>query len=1016
MKRKAISVLLCAALLLSVCIPGMLAFQASGEETIPEGQEAATGESAAVETAAPTAETEADPTDPEADPTDPETVPTEEPPICPECGQAGEHAADCPQFVPEETEDPFDPQEARRVLLASATLEEANALFSTLTEEQAHALFATLTEEDFHELAARLGLLEDRGSVTPPINYTRVGPLMPPVNVSPRLMMGPRAEENGLILSKTAERVPGTDTYKITMEAYTTGEVISFQRSVPTDIVLVLDESGSMRDRIKDYRAVYDLDQEKSYYVKRGNVYTRVRWCDSPPWLLVDPHAPGWYTGTPYVHTSWHDRYDPMTSQEDTTPGHVQFYELVYRQEFKYQVLMDAALRFADQVKADAEANQVDHRISVIGFSNASNVKIGLEMDIRNNVDAVKAAIRTLGADGGTYIEQGLSSAIRVFDSAAPASATLRNRVVIVFTDGIPGNGSWNDTTISGSANPAIDHAHTLKNQYGATVYSIGMLEGADPTLPISGDTSDSARTNKFLHYLSSNYPNATSMSSGGSGSNAGYYLSASDTDSLNEIFTKISQGIATPTISLGSETQIRDIVSPCFTMPADTWEIRLFTAEYNGSSFGERSPLPGANVVLDQDARTVTVSGFDFDTNFVSDEQKPDGTYGRKLIVEFTVTPEEGFLGGNGVPTNGESSGVYDRDGNAVENFPIPEVDVDLKAGFSCQDQSIYLGNTADLEKLLVETITPDGVNNAYVDITYTLRDTTDGERVLAVKVIPAGETGGTWEWVDGAQSNPALEDDNKYSLSCEAAPVNPGSLSEEILENLAPKVSVYKPELTYGDSWAYYGGAVPGDFSGNLNAAVWKHDGDPADTDAMGPAPALTIAYTPDETKIAEGKIAAKQDIPVQAVVHIGEKDVTAHTAFVHVPCSPACGWEDPAEKGDPAFLIHIAACQLTVKKVGGGEGEAYIMDVYKDGVMYTQVTVGADSSETVRELPVGTYFIRENESWAWRYSSTVSGPVTLGAGSHAGTITCSNIKDNDQWLSHSAAARNTYGTVNP
>lgn len=1009
MKQKAISLLLCAVLLMTVCVPGAVAFRASGEET--DGPTFTT-EEPTVPTEA-VGETESAPTDPEADPADPEADPTEEAepteaPVCPICEQTEGHAEDCPEFVPEETETPFDPEEAKAIFLASSSLEEAEAFLSGLSQEQADALLAIVTEAEIHALLTNLGISQP---VTPPKNYTGVGPLMPPVRVSPRLMMAPRTEEpeNGLILSKNAEWIPGTDTYKITMEAYTTGKVISSQQSVPADIVLVLDESSSMTENLIEYTPVYELDQSKKYYVKwMGNNYLSVEWCEGRG------HDPGWYSGPHLNNSHIGTRYDPMASPSDSTSGRVQFYEMSNIGS-RQAALIRAAKGFVDKVHADAVTNDVDHRISVIGFGSSSTIEIGLRNDIRDNVDEVKGVIDALKANGTTHIEQGLYNAIEAFDSAAPASGDLRSRIVIVFTDGIPGSGIWNQNNINGSANPAIGYANTLKNQFGATVYSIGMVAGTDPSLPISDAPTDSARTNKFLHYISSNYPNATSMSSGGSGGgNRGYYLSASDTGSLNEIFQKISQEIATPTISLGSQTQIRDIVSPYFTMPAGTDEIHLFTADYNGSSFEAGAPLTDATVSLDEGTRTVTVTGFDFNGNFVSEAPKADGTYGKKLIIEFVVSPTEGFLGGNGVPTNGEASAVYDKDGVLVERFPYPRVDVKPNGSFSCKDQSVYLGQTPDLKELLEETVIPDGTNNAFVDITYTLSDATDGS-LLAVKFIPAGQTEAAWVWVSGVELKPLLTDDHSYTLGCEVTPIYDGTYESLALNDLTPWVYVFKPELTYRDSTAYYGDDAPADFSGNLTDTRWMHGSEPADEALMGPPPNLNIAYTPEEAAIVDGKIAVKRDIPVKAAVMIGEMDATAHTVFLHTPCDPACGWTEPAEKGDPAFLIHVALCRLTVIKNGGEAGETFIMDLYRNGVLYTQVTVGADSSVTVRELPVGTYSIRENESWAWRYDSTVSDAVTLNQNNPMGTVACTNTKENDRWLSHSAAAWNAYGAAN-
>ena len=79
--------------------------------------------------------------------------------------------------------------------------------------------------------------------------------------------------DNGMQLSKTATK--NTDgTYTITLEAYATGsKVISEVKSdVPTDIILVLDQSGSMKNNMKTYSFRPYTDKTNSdYYELRHN-------------------------------------------------------------------------------------------------------------------------------------------------------------------------------------------------------------------------------------------------------------------------------------------------------------------------------------------------------------------------------------------------------------------------------------------------------------------------------------------------------------------------------------------------------------------------------------------------------------------------------------------------------------------------------------------------------------------------------------------------------------------------
>lgn len=131
------------------------------------------------------------------------------------------------------------------------------------------------------------------------------------------------------------------------------------------------------------------------------------------------------------------------------------------------------------------------------------------------------------------------------------------------------------------------------------------------------------------------------------------YYLTANDSASLSRIFTTISENIGQASIDLSSSTVVKDIVTPYFTMPANTADVKLYTADYNGKSFGMEQPA-GSDVraTIDANANTVSVTGFDFNKYYVADKTH-DSTYGKKLIIEFSVQRKPGFVGGNNVPTN---------------------------------------------------------------------------------------------------------------------------------------------------------------------------------------------------------------------------------------------------------------------------------------------------------------------------------------------------------------------------
>lgn len=555
------------------------------------------------------------------------------------------------------------------------------------------------------------------------------------------------------------------------------------------------------------------------------------------------------------------------------------------------------------------------------------------------------------------------------------------------------------------------------------------------------------------MNYLSSNCPEAVSVglerSTKGLGilhykitykitansprTDSNYYLTANDSGSLNNIFQTISENIQSANINLGSETVVKDTVSPYFDVPANTTDIKLYTASAKENGTFENPQNAPSDVKATISGNAVSVTGFDFNANFVSDTAKSDGSYGKKLIIEFTVTPKADFLGGNDVPTNDwQNTGVYDKSGAEVEKFAnattTPTVNVPIdNVTVTATDKNVYLkgevtadqlkdgseisvgGVKLDLSKA-TDADKPYGLEpwqTEYVDITVTVKDE-DGKPIS--------------DKLDN------LTDDTTYTVTVKVSPKTEGTSTSEKgdaataktgVNDPAANIYVFKPELTFKDSTAYYGETVPtnNNYSGNqVGTEKWMHDGTAAvPSEMLGEKPTLDISFTPDESKLKDGKY-TKQDVPVAATVKIGTENVNDYTTFVHQDCTTACGWETPAKPGAPAFLIHIQTCTLTITKQDGADGEPYVFDIYKDDDKYSEVTIVGNGSENIEELPVGEYTIQEKTDWSWRYKDSYGAAASLTAQNSTGSITCTNTKTKDQWLNgFSDVVKNISGVSN-
>ena len=167
---------------------------------------------------------------------------------------------------------------------------------------------------------------------------------------------------------------------------------------------------------------------------------------------------------------------------------------------------------------------------------NNSQVMKGLTDCSGGNVKVLEDTVAGIKPSGATRADYGLELAGDITSVRADAK-----KIVVFFTDGKPTSFSEFDSDV---AKGAVTAAKKMKDGK-ATVYTIGIFSGADPADdPSKEGTSD---VNKFMHAVSSNYPDATSYASDELGTrveNSDYYKSATNAEELKKVFDDISQAI----------------------------------------------------------------------------------------------------------------------------------------------------------------------------------------------------------------------------------------------------------------------------------------------------------------------------------------------------------------------------------------------------------------------------------------------------------------------------------------
>lgn len=523
------------------------------------------------------------------------------------------------------------------------------------------------------------------------------------------------AGESGMHLSKTAH-LEDDGTYTINLEAYATGKTTTTttKEAVPLDIVLVLDQSGSMADDMGSgsytldnkfgysYNDIKNSSQHYYYLDTDGNYYEveadfKWSWSNKKYYLFYEKNNEIYYLNGTEVSEN------RPTDFKDTTA--VIWNGQLYSKS-RLAALKAAVSNFVTVVKEKAQTDEVNHRIAMVGFASESDYgnnteilsvsgsnsgTVGVKYNSDGYADAkqnafqdtstvagntmLNDAINALDANGATRADLGMTMAKDILAANSFGGDSKRKQLVIMFTDGTPT--SW-DTFDNGIANNAIGTSKVLKDQ-GTTVYTIGVFNGADP--------SSTSNVNKYMNYVSSNYPAAESLTKPGNGNYTnGYYLAASSADDLNKIFTSISNTITTPstTVTLDSNAVMKDILSDDFTLPegynaGDKITVSTVpgsTEDGNSISWGTESESTGINATTKDN--TINITGFNYSNEYIAPKHN-----GKKLVVTIKgVIPKDSAATGEKVYTNNEASGIYAEGATKpAAKFPRPQVVLTNKA-----------------------------------------------------------------------------------------------------------------------------------------------------------------------------------------------------------------------------------------------------------------------------------------------------------------------------------------------
>lgn len=519
---------------------------------------------------------------------------------------------------------------------------------------------------------------------------------------------------NGLGYSKNISTPDDKGIYTITLEAFTTGNVTVTKKSIPADIVLVLDVSGSM---------AYDMGRDG------GNSNQR------------------------------------LNALKNAVNG---FIDIINDNDLYY---VDAN---GKPDKTKPREQRLGNRIAIVTYStNANNrtnglIALGNSTTDESGVTSLKTTVNGLTANGGTYAHKGMEMAYGIL---SPLNDTRQLRTTVFFTDGVPGLwGSWTESgnqfsndiyawperqnyygyyyisqrvDTYNTANATINSANNIKNLADdskgiiSNVYSVSIINNPGrQTQVYLGKTSSNYLGATNMGDWDGNWNSDTAMWNNGNGTRntdgKNYSFASTSSEGLNEIFETIAGSSGGSDADLGGSTvAVMDIVSANFMLPngADTTQIKVYTAPCTGGTegaltFGDAKLRPSnqaryhkitrnpdgtiewsdEDYDIDDDIHVtiegtnmISVTGFDYASNFCGFENGVARGY--KVLIEIPVKMDPEAVGGANSDSNEPGSGIYadlDGDGSLDPIITYDPPKVDLPTNIFIEKEGLKKGESA--------------------------------------------------------------------------------------------------------------------------------------------------------------------------------------------------------------------------------------------------------------------------------------------------------------------------------
>lgn len=441
---------------------------------------------------------------------------------------------------------------------------------------------------------------------------------------------GPTEGVTGMEMSKTLQLNADGKTGTLTLEAYATGNSQVLQKEVPLDIVLVLDQSGSMAYNFNGKQTVQNKDRRQ--YALKNAVKNFI--------------------------SSVADKYDPETS--DHRMAVVTFDSSASTLVNWTQVDGTGKDTLTTAIDGLPKSPEGGTQVGK-GMQRAQTLLDNSTYKGSNPAQRTQVVIMFTDGEPGDY-----DFDISVANDAIKAAKTMKDNGVVVYTIGI----------FTGADPSQLYGTRWNANNDGSV-----------------GDywNSETASANRYMNYVSSNFKTAADLgledyyvyhriTKNYTRDSSNYYLAASDADGLNNVFSTISSTIGGSDSTLTATATMVDVISEYFQLPKNYLDsLKAYTVPFTGTDASGNRQW-GANQTSytpSVEGDKVSVTGFNYSDNWVGFHTDKDGKQtarGSKMVLEIPIQVKDDTVGE--VPTNDlKNSGILDGNGDMFAKFVSPVV-----------------------------------------------------------------------------------------------------------------------------------------------------------------------------------------------------------------------------------------------------------------------------------------------------------------------------------------------------